>query len=201
MSIAKITTVTKAKKDQGKCGRCGKELPAGAPYRWFTVGFRSSYKHRRCMERACDPKNSELESSKLSEVYAVQENFDIAGCTTINDIEEAVHAAGDEIRTVADEYTEASVNPNTGMVFNTEAEERGQTLESSADELDSWAHDEEFERCDAHDGSDEDVDPEDFEVGDEGPKYECKDCAEMWEQFIEDARVAAAEAVDNIDLP
>lgn len=192
MSIAKVTAVTKSVKDQGECGKCHTPLPKGSAYRWFTVGFRSTYKQRRCMSPDCTPKPSELESSKVSAVYAAQEEFDVSDLTLVSDIEQAVHEVGEQVREVAEEYREAAINPNTGEIFNTDSDERADLLESGADELEDWSHDEEFEPCEKH---------EEEDIPDEGPAYECKDCEEGWAQFIEDARTAAAEAVDGIETP
>jgi hypothetical protein len=203
MSIAKITRVQKAAKDQGECGRCGKPLPKGSAYRWFTVGFRSTFKQRRCMDIACDPKSSELESSKLAGIYALQEGFDVSTYTTIDDIKTAVQEVADGVREIADEYTEASINPNTGDVFNTDAEERAQILEGAADELDNFEVESEFEPCDDHEvgGDKEGEVDEGGGVTDEGPQYDCVFCAEAWEQHLEAARSEAAEAVDTMEMP
>lgn len=195
MSIAKITEVKAARKDQGQCDRCDAPLPAGSPYRWFQVGFRSNFKRVRCMKPVCTPKLSERESSKIATIYAAQEDFDVADCTTIDEINQAVRDFADGVREVADEYTEASTD-DTGNVFNTDAEERADTLNSSADELDSWEHEGEFEPCEAHANN-----PDTPAVGDEGPTYDCSDCADAWVAFLDDARAAAQEAVDTIDTP
>ena len=138
MSQARITTITKSVKP-GVCEKCRTELPPGSAYRHFKVGFRSRYKHVRCMEAACTPRPSELESSKLSEVYAAQEDAEdqldeLDADATADEITEVVTALGEAIQAVADEYEEASTDDN-GTVFNTTAEERAETLSSAADEL------------------------------------------------------------------
>jgi hypothetical protein len=171
-----------------KCGKCGTEIKVGDPYRWFQVGFRSHYKQVRCVEISCSPKTSELESSKLSSVYAAIEDAEatIAEADEPDEIESAVQDVANTVREVADEYREASVNPNTGAVFNTEAEERADTLDSSADELESWSHtqDQEPETCEEHSGDDED---------------DCEECQELRDSWIEAIRGEAIDAV-NIDM-
>jgi hypothetical protein len=137
MSIARVTTVQKSRKP-GKCEKCGIDLPVGSTYRHFKVGFRSRHVHKRCMASACSPKTSELESSMLSDVYAAMEDAeDQAGSVeSVEDAQEILQVLADAIREVASAYEEASTNDD-GVVFNTEAEERQQVLESAADDLES----------------------------------------------------------------
>lgn len=201
MSLAKITEVKAARKDQGQCERCKTPLPAGSAYRWYTVGFRSSYKHVRCTDPACTPSRAELESSKLAQVWDAQDSFDVSTATTIEEIEQAVHDVGDQIAEVAQEYHDAAEDAN-GNIFNEEANERGDTLESSADELTDWSYDEEFTPCEAHVEAVENADTgTEFEVTDEGPQYDCEDCSTVWDTFIDDARDAAQEVVNGIETP
>jgi hypothetical protein len=69
------------------------------------------------------------------------------------------------------------------VVFNTEAEERADTLDSSADELESWSHtqDQEPETCEEHSGDDED---------------DCEECQELRDSWIEAIRGEAIDAVN-----
>ena len=201
MSLAKVTEVKSARKDQGKCGRCGTALPAGSPYLWFTVGFRSSYKNVRCTEPKCFPSRSERESSKLAAIWDAQDAFDVSTATTIEEIEQAVHDVGDQFSEVAQEYHDAAED-QYGNIFNEEANERGDILESSADELTGWSFDEEYTPCEDHAEKVEVADQgSEFEVTDEGPQYECAACSAAWNTFIDDAKYAAETAVNDAETP
>lgn len=176
-----------------KCGKCGDEIKVGGPYRWFTVGFRSHAKRIRCMKPACTPKMSERESSNLSTIMAAQEDaseqlnaLDAATVET-DDVETIVQGVGETVKEVADEYRQA--DESFGGGGNTPNGERADTLESSADTLESWRFegDSEPERCDK-DG-DDDHDPDD-----------CDDCKEKREEWGQELIDAGIEAVDNIDM-
>lgn len=193
MSLARVHTVNKSQKDQGNCEVCKVKLPKGSSYRWFSVGFRSKYKHVRCMKTECNPKSSQLESSKYADIYAAQENFVVDDLETKDDIEEAVHEFAEAVRQVASEYNDAAINPNTGEVFNTLAEERGQALEEVADELEGWEYNEEPEPCESHAEHDDGIEG--------GIAENCNECKEQWQEFLDDARTAAREAVDGIEMP
>lgn len=186
MSLAKIHEVGKSQKDQGECGRCGVPLPKGSPYRWFTVGFRSSYKRVRCMKPECTPKQSERESSKLAEVYSALEaaEVDIENATEKDEIEQAVREFADAVRETGSEYSEASINPNTGSVFNPEAEERGEALTSWGDELDSFSVDE------------DEPDRDNYPEGDVGDA----EYSEAFEEFLSNAKQQASEAINDMPL-
>lgn len=144
MSIAKVEHTKKARKDQGKCGRCATPLPVGSEYRYW-ASFRGP-KHVRCMAPGCTPRQSELESSKLSAIYASVEEAEssLAHFDATDDIEDIkegiamiVREVGSTVQEVADEYREAAADDN-GNIFNPDMDERASTLESSASELDSW---------------------------------------------------------------
>ena len=92
--MARVKTVQKCRKDQAPCGKCGKPIPKGSPYRHFAPGFRAR-KRVRCMALACSPRPSELTGSdKISRCYAAQENVEdaITGWDreTLSDLVEAL---------------------------------------------------------------------------------------------------------------
>jgi len=178
MSVARLYTVQKSRKDQGKCHKCGVELPAGSPYLYYYVGFRSNYKHVRCTKQECFPKPSERESSKTATILAAQENFDVSGMDSKDDIEAAVQEVGSSIQEVADEYQEALDAWENG---NYELEEKKDHYEDQANEISNWTYegDEEPER-------EEDEDEEAFQA--------------RWDEWIEQVRSEAQDAVDNIDF-
>ena len=154
MSIARVTIVKKSQKPF-TCEKCGKALPKGSTYRHFKVGFRARYVHRRCMDVACTPRNSELDASKMAAVWDAQETFEAAvdSAESADDLTSALSDYAEALREVGEEYREASENPDTGAVFNTEAEERADTLESAADEVEGIDVDDETTDCDNCNGT------------------------------------------------
>ena len=183
MSIARVNRVTKSIKP-GKCEKCGVDLPKGSPYLWYKVGFRARYKHVRCTSGTCFPKDSERESSMLSEVYAAKESAEetIQSADNADDMNSAIQDYAQAIRDLADQYEEAMTDDN-GNVFNTLAEERYEALTSAADEVEGIDVDSETTDCDECSGNGE-VDCEtcegEGEVTVEGDGYEtkgsCADC-------------------------
>lgn len=199
MSIARVTVVNKSIKP-GTCEKCRTELPKGSAYRHFKVGFRSRYKHVRCMSDACTPRASELESSKIAAVYAAQEDAGDAldaldETATAEDIEEIVRAVAEACREVASEYEEASTDDN-GTVWNTDAEERAGTLNDAADTLDDFDsdHTTDCEACSGA-GTTNEGQPDDTEE-------ECDDCGGEGTVFDAEAAVdAARDAINEVELP
>jgi hypothetical protein len=187
MSLATIHNVKRAQKSQGSCGSCGTEVNAGDPYLWYTVGFRSGFKRVRCTKPECYPRPSDRESSKLASIYSAQENAEssIASLdnpdSLVDDIETILNELADEITAVAEEYREAAVNPNTGVTFNTDAEERADTLESGADELRSFSPDSEMPEVD--EGEDETT------------------IAEAKLDWIEEVKAEAIDAINSMEMP
>lgn len=192
MSVARVTTVRKARKDQGKCGKCGAELPKGSAYRWWTVGFRSRYAHKRCLKPECSPRTSELESSKLAEVYAAIEaaQDDLAAQRNEapgeqQEILDIISAAAEEFARVADEYREA--DEQIGGGGNTEMGERADALEESAGELEGFSP-----------SSDPDDAEECADSEEEGHDADnCDACFEnrqtLWHELIDEAEAALSE--------
>lgn len=186
MSVAKVEYVGKARKPQGQCGKCGDEIPAGAPYRYFYVGFRSHYKRVRCMKPECAPKVSERESSLLASVYAAQEdnafpNDPQEDTTTLSDALESVAATANE---VADQYEEAdeAMGGHQGENY-----EKAETLREYASELEGWQGEDRPEPCGEHDAPDEFFD-------------DCEACdaiaADWWGEQVSSAQ----DALDSLSL-
>jgi len=192
MSVAKIETVKKSRKDQGKCSKCGVELPAGSGYLCWYPMFRSNYKIVRCLKAECFPAPSERESSKAATILAAQETFHnlIARQDSPEDIEAAVQEVADAAREVADEYQEALDQWENG---NEQLQEKVDHYESQADEADGWSWDgnTDYDLCSEHEGREDDV-PED-EI------QQCEACQEKREEWLEECRDAAREIVDSIE--
>jgi uncharacterized protein YjbJ (UPF0337 family) len=188
MSVAKVKTIQKAQKDQGKCGSCGVELPKGSSYIWWTMGFRSNHKYKRCTKSECFPKPSTRETSKFATILAAQETFaeNIDSLTEVGEIEGAVADVATAVGEVRDEYQDALDSWENG---NEQLQEKVDHYEGQASELESWTWDgdEEPRWCDEH----EDASSED--------RGNCDDCMSAEEEWIESVRDSAREAVDNIE--
>lgn len=188
MSVAKVVRVDKSRKDQGKCGRCGDELPAGSGYIWWKMGFRSNYKYKRCLKAVCFPKPSERETNKTATILAAQETFDenIGELEDKGEIEIAVQEVGAAVREVAEEYQEALDQWEHG---NEALQEQVDHYEGRADEVENWesSEAEEPEYCEAHEEEQADT-------------SECEDCQERREDWIQKIRDEAADAVNNIEF-
>lgn len=63
MAICSVHVVKNARKAQGKCERCGTELPAGAGYRWWKGRY--GPRHVRCLRPSCAPALADLETNPL----------------------------------------------------------------------------------------------------------------------------------------
>ena len=195
MSIARVYTVQRANKDQGKCEKDGTLLPKGSAYRWWTKGFRSRYKHVRCMKPTCTPRPSELESSLLASVYAAQEDaqprlsalysdvVDNADELTqaLQEILEDVAAATDD---VVQQYRDQ--DEQFGGGGNTDSAERADTLEAAAEALREWQPDGEPDACEAHD-----------EIGQQPG---CDDCQRALESWRDDAVNSAEQALAEMEV-
>jgi len=87
--MARVKVVKKARKDQGKCGRCGEEIKAGMPYRHWS--FRYGGTRKRCMKAECFPKMSDLTNNeKLATFYAAVESLESARGGDKDDLASAI---------------------------------------------------------------------------------------------------------------
>lgn len=147
--MPRVETVQKARKSPGKCGKCGEEIPAGAPYRHWK--FRFGGKHIRCMKSACGPRSSDLTGSdKLSRVYAAGESIEDALAAFDQDddadsLRQAMEEAAEQVREVAEEYRESASNMESAFSGGSpqidELNEKADNLESKADDIESAAGD------------------------------------------------------------
>ena len=136
--MARINHVAKARKDQGKCLRCGKEITAGDSYYWVELktGPRSSLRKTFCDTHRPRPSDTTT-SDKLSTLYSVQEALEdeVAGATTKEDVAAALRTAAESAREVAEEYRDSRSN----MPESLQDGATGQEMEEKADSIDSWA--------------------------------------------------------------
>jgi hypothetical protein len=112
------------------CSKCGNDiLPGQSRYEW---SFRYGGTYRRHVDCGY-PKQSELTQSKMGQVYAATEALEdfMLGEFTVDDLQEALNQAAEEVRQVASEYEEAAEHfGNQG-----ENQERYEALDAYADEI------------------------------------------------------------------
>lgn len=181
--MAKVEEVKAARKDQGPCGRCGVEIKRGDPYRHASPGFRGP-KLIRCMEYACRFRPSDLTTSKMAQVYASQEAAHDAldalvdgDFTDLDEVTSILATMAEEVRDVAQEYTDAA---DAMGPAGEEMTEKADAIESYADDLEGVTFD----------------DPPEWEAGDE-PKDD--EVEEEWASWREGVLDAAREAIDTFD--
>ncbi len=189
MSVQKLEIVKKARKDPGKCSKCGRELVIGDSYQYWYPGFRSKHKIVRCLTSECTPRPSERETSKAATILAAQENFeDVVGeLEDVGEMEAAVQEVGSAVREVLDEYQEAL---DAWPAGNEQLQEKVDHYEGLVDEAENWTYDGETEppRCEEH---------EDEAIDDIS---KCGVCEQHRDEWLEEVREAAQEAVNTIDV-
>jgi hypothetical protein len=134
--MPRVTRVAKCQKDQGRCGKCGKELTKGSPYKW--AKFRRGAKMKRCGE--CEFTRSDLTSSHhLAGLYSLVDDADFQ-LESLGAIAEAARDLANSVREdCAGGYRESYENmeqafPN-GCPTMEMCEENAEMLEGFADEI------------------------------------------------------------------
>lgn len=184
------------------CENCRNQIAKGETYLWYKVGFRSSYKHVRCLRSSCAPRESERESSLMAGVYSASEDaeYNIANTTFVagdydgfvSELKSHLESAAEGWRDVASQYADAAESMG-GAGSN--MEETSYSIEGAADELEGWDPDEDEPELDheSHDGYDEAI-----------PNDDCEECIEITDRWVEDTRQSAAdylsEAAGNIEV-
>jgi hypothetical protein len=143
--MPRINSVKKARKAQGKCGRCGKDIAVGDGYIWIKPRYGG--KRVRCSDPKCRFRSSDLTGSdKLSRVYSAQEEMEdfIADWDgdegDVSALKDALEQAASDIREVGEEYQESADNIRDSFSESStadECEEKAQELEGWADEIES----------------------------------------------------------------
>lgn len=177
MSLARITRVEKSRKEW-VCGRCRGTILKGHPVLHYAVGFRGTQQHR-CTKPSCYPKDSELESSMVSSVYAEIEGVDFDSMDTAEEAEQALRSVAEECAFVSSEY---ELNP----MFDTnyELQERAAMLQDAESHLSSWSFDD-----------DEPVEDDASTWGD-ATSYD-----EARETWVKAMRESAQNHLDEVELP
>jgi hypothetical protein len=180
MSLAKVNRIGHVRKP-GTCEKCGLEIKKGDPAVRFSVGFRGATR-TRCTKSTCFPKPSERESSLVADVYAAQEEADVEGAESLDDLHEVRDAVAEAAREVAGQYEDHPM-----FESNYDFQERADMLNNAADELDQWepAEDEPNE------------DEEEWTV--DGTDY--TDYEEARTAWLSTARSSLEAAIDQMELP
>lgn len=139
--MEKVNHVAKARRDAGKCRRCGVKIKAGDAYYWFANRLgKTSVRKEFCNN--CRPRPSEITmSDKLSQLYGAQEaiedslkrgelSFEEFRSGVVGALEEASETAN----TVAEEYRESREN----LPENFQGSAVGEGLEEKATSCEAW---------------------------------------------------------------
>jgi len=144
VSVARIKSVKKARKDQGECGDCGKQIRAGQPYKWWTVGFRSRYKHKRCDECITPMPSARESNPKVAAILAVEETFDTTSAKCREDLVSVLEDAASGIRDAGEQWTESADEMEQGFGHETEQSneqrEKGEAAEGWAEAIENAVH-------------------------------------------------------------
>lgn len=135
--MARQHLVKSARKAQGNCRACRKEIQAGDSYKWA----KPRYGGKVVVCAGCQITPSMVSSSKMVAIWEAQELFDASG--SISDIAENLRVFAGTVRDVGQEYQDACDNqreyfPDSELAQ--ENEDKAQELESWADELEGKAN-------------------------------------------------------------
>jgi hypothetical protein len=183
MSLAKVHHVQRVRK-VWTCGKCGDEIKVGQPAVKFAVGFRG-HTQVRCSKPACFPKPSERESSLVSSAYAAQEDADLDGAASLEDLEQIRDDVASAVREVASEYEYSEM-----FEKNYDLQERADMLNSAADDLEGWAPEDD-------EPQEDDADSDTWTIA--GTEY--SDFDEAHEAWLSEARDSLNDAIDGMELP
>lgn len=215
----RVNEVEKSLKDQGECGRCHDALPKGCAYRW--IKGRYSARKVRCMKPECRFRQSEMTESKMSGVYAAQENAEEALNAWSNDdgldaLQSLCSDMAESLREVSGEYAEAAeAMGGAGEEMQQKADDLeswADEVESAGDELEAWeAHHEAQIECPECKGGEPGEDSASLTNSETG-EYTCTLCnheftpeakddnGQTLEEWADEARSAVEEAIGNCPL-
>jgi len=124
-----------------RCLACGQEIPVGSSYQWFKMkttygGIKKSY------HTSCTIPPSHRTTSRMGQIWDAQAALDLSAAEDFDGLREQMEAFGQEIRQVAEEYSESADNMESGFGHATyqsdELRERAEALENWADEVEQW---------------------------------------------------------------
>lgn len=215
--MARVTTVAKAQKDQGRCEKCGTDLPAGSSYKWIKPRSHrgaKGYKRKRCV--ACPNwRPSETTSSPaLGILHAAQEAASDAldarsGEDGLDAAQTILTDLAEGVREAAAQYEESASNMEDGFGGETsisaEIREKGETLDPQADDIENSDLPDDFDEDAAktqvvEEAGVEDLDPETYDW-DEDPEDLTAAFEQAREEWADEVRDAIQSALDLAEAP
>jgi hypothetical protein len=179
----RVTTVLRARKDVGKCSKCGTEIKRGDGYRWWK--FRYGSKYVRCSKPDCAPRPADLTQSEyMKQIYELQE-FKFSE-TSVDDLDSDRSTLVGDLEALRDEQEEKKSN----MPEQLQESSSGEMLQERYDNLDSVISD-----LEAVDLSELD-DPE-KNVGETDEEYEARK-EELTEEHVSSLVGELADALGNL---
>lgn len=188
------------------CGKCNKEIKPGDRYYTWSFRYGGTYlRHVSCGH----PRQSELTQSKLSGVYAAQEDGQAAidewDGEEASDIAQALNDAAEAAREVATEYEDGIQNMPDSLQQGSVAEE----MQEKADAINAWADELESAASDVE-GEDK---PEEPDLGGirkqskeakSDPDQDAKEAQEEYEgeldNWRDEVKSKAQGALDNLNV-
>lgn len=208
------------------CGACSKPIEVGTPYKHVSLksgpyGGTTLRRHEGCPNW----KQSELTMSKMSGVYAAQEDFEdrIDDCNSVEDLEALRDDVAEQIKAVGEEYGESADNIEDGFghetYVSTELREKQEALEGWGDDIESVSFDEvpDCETCDGrgHLAADspgldmESLTDEQKTLLDDTGEIDCEDCeqtgkavegSEQFDEWLDEQRESLRTVVDDCPI-
>jgi len=138
--MARTHEVKKSQK-QHRCSACGQPIEVGQPYKWFKMklsrgGIKKSY------HETCTIPPSHRTTSRMGIIWDAQAAVDFSAAEDFDGIRQELETFAETVREVAEEYNESAQNIEDGFGHATyqsdELRERGEALESWADEIEQW---------------------------------------------------------------
>lgn len=134
--MTRVTTVKKARKDQGNCTRCGEAIKAGDGYRWWSFRYGGTY--RRCMKPECSPRASDLTQNEvLQAAYDLSEE-EVVLAESLEDFQQQAEEFSDRINDEVLELIQEKMD-NIEQGFGHTDLEAYYNLEEQYGEVESWA--------------------------------------------------------------
>ena len=139
--MARTHEVKKSQK-QHRCYGCGQPIEVGQPYKWFKMkmargGIKKTY------HTGCNIPPSHRTTSRMGQIWDAQASLDLSGATSEDEVLTELASFAETVREVATEYSESADNMESGFGHSTyqsdELREKGEALESWADDLENWS--------------------------------------------------------------
>jgi methyl-accepting chemotaxis protein len=144
-----VHSVKKARKPQGRCGSCGKDIEVGQGYRYIAPRYGPKKKrHLSCP--AFKPSELTSNDKMAALLAALEDGEEELGAWTpaedepnLDDLQGILQNIAEHIREAAEMWTESAENIEQGFGHATwqseEFEETASEVESFADEVENWS--------------------------------------------------------------